>query len=126
MEEKEFLRSIVSTPECEDFMKGLNEKASKKLEYLINKISNQQILSKDVVTKLVNTKFYELRIKVGNQYRIIMFAIDHDNFNECTEVFFLNGFHKKATKDYPKAIKRAQKLLTEYQDEINLKEDEEE
>ncbi len=43
-----------------------------------------------------------------------MFTIDHLNFAECTKVVCLNGFQKKSTKDYTKAIKKAEKLLNDY------------
>lgn len=64
--------------------------------------------------KLHSTQFYELRIKAGNEYRIIIFAIDHLNFAECTKAGCLCGFQKKSTKDYEKAINQAEKLLEEY------------
>lgn len=64
--------------------------------------------------KLKNTKFYELRIKAGNEYRVVIFAIDHLNFSECTQAVCLNGFIKKSNKDYVKEIKEAEKNLDEY------------
>ena len=66
------------------------------------------------VKKLINTDFYELRIRAGNDIRIIMFTIDHSNFAECTEVVCLHGFQKKSTKDYIKAIKMAERILNDY------------
>ena len=60
------------------------------------------------------TKFYELRIKAGNEYRIIIFAIDHLNFVESTKAVCLYGFQKKSNKDYNKALKQAEKILEEY------------
>ena len=124
MEEKDFLRDIIITPECIEFINNSNDKIQKKIAYLIDTISKQKIVNEKVVKKIVNTDFYELRIKVGNQYRIVMFTTDHPNFQECTEVVLLNGFHKKATKDYSKAIKRAENILTKYQTNINNDEEE--
>ena len=43
-----------------------------------------------------------------------MFTIDHSNFTECTKVVCLNGFHKKSTKDYTKAIKKAERIVNDY------------
>ena len=63
------------------------------------------------IKKLKGTRFYELRIKTGNEIRVIVFSVDHSNFNECTKAICLVGFHKKSTKDYKKAIKQAEKLL---------------
>jgi len=73
-----------------------------------------RIVNSNFVKKLKDTHFYELRIKTGNQYRIIIFAIDHLNFNECTKAVCLYGFQKKSTKDYNKAIKRAEIILEDY------------
>ena len=73
-----------------------------------------KIVNTNFVKKLINTDFYELRIKAGNEIRVIMFTVDHSNFVECSKVVCLNGFLKKSTKDYTKAIKKAEKLLTEY------------
>lgn len=64
--------------------------------------------------KLVSTPFYELRIRSGNEYRVVLFAIDHQNFAECTKAICLYGFQKKSTKDYKKAIKQAEKILATY------------
>ena len=50
----------------------------------------------------------------GNEYRVVMFAIDHLNFIECTKVVCLCGFHKKSNKDYKKAVKQAEKILSDY------------
>jgi hypothetical protein len=55
-----------------------------------------------------------LGFKAGNEYRVIIFAIDHLNFSECTQAVCLNGFMKKSNKDYLKAIKEAEKILEEY------------
>ncbi len=73
-----------------------------------------KIVHTNFIKKLVNTDFYELRIKAGNEIRIIIFSIDHSNFSECTKAVCLNGFQKKSTKDYKKAIKQAEKLLKDY------------
>ena len=40
-----------------------------------------------------------------------MFSIDNDNINEAKSVVFLNGFIKKSTKDYEKAIAEGLKIL---------------
>ncbi len=64
--------------------------------------------------KLQSTQFYELRIKAGNEYRVIIFAIDHLNFAECTKAVCLCGFQKKGTNDYKKAIKQAERILENY------------
>ncbi|MBQ2446963.1 MAG: type II toxin-antitoxin system RelE/ParE family toxin [Bacteroidales bacterium] len=68
-----------------------------------------------MVKKLVNTDFYELRISINNEYRIILFTIDHESFIESTQIILLNGFVKKSSKDYKKEIERAKQILNNLQ-----------
>lgn len=60
------------------------------------------------------TDFYELRISVGNEYRAILFTIDHENIVQAEQILLLNGFMKKSTKDYKKEIQKAQHILDTY------------
>lgn len=46
-----------------------------------------------------------------NEYRTILFAIDHDNILNATKIFVLNAFLKKSTKDYRKQIETALHIL---------------
>lgn len=73
-----------------------------------------KVINSNFLKKLKSTEFYELRIKSGNEYRIVIFAIDHLNFAECTKAVCLYGFQKKSTKDYKKAIKQAEIILENY------------
>lgn len=60
----------------------------------------------------MNTDLYEMRVSVGtNEYRTILFAIDHDNIIQSTRIILLNGFLKKSEKDYRKQINIAEKIL---------------
>ena len=43
-----------------------------------------------------------------------MFAIDHLNFAECKKVVCLCGFKKNSTKEYKKALKQAEQILSNY------------
>lgn len=108
------MREIAITPECLDFIDSQNERISTKFFQIIEVIVEVKIVHTNFVKKLKNTQFYELRIKAGNEIRVIMFAIDHLNFAECTKVVCLCGFQKKSNKDYKKAIKQAEKLLSDY------------
>ena len=108
------MREILITPECLEFIDNQNERISTKFYQIIEVIGEVKIVHSDFVKKLRNTDFYELRIKAGNEIRVIMFAIDHSNFAECTKVVCLNGFQKKSTKDYVKAVKKAEKILNDY------------
>ncbi len=69
-----------------------------------------QIPSK-FVKKLVNTDFYELRVSVDNEVRVILLAIDNENINLATSVVLLNGFVKKSTKDYDRELVKAANIL---------------
>ena len=55
-----------------------------------------------------------MRISVDNEYRIILFAIDNNNFINATEIVLLNGFIKKSTTDYGNQIAIAQKLMEDF------------
>ena len=108
------MREVLITPECLEYIDNQNERVSNKFYQIIEVIEEVKIVNTNFVKKLINTDFYELRIKAGNEIRVIMFTVDHSNFAECSKVVCLNGFLKKSTKDYTKAIKKAEKLLTEY------------
>ena len=108
------MREVVITQECLEFIDSQEERVVTKFFQLIEVIGEIKIVHTNFVKKILTTQFYELRIKAGNEYRIVMFAIDHLNFAECTEVVCLYGFHKKSNKDYKKAIKQAEKVLRDY------------
>lgn len=104
--------------ECEEFIEKCSERVQVKFEYLLAVISEQEIISKNFVDKLVNTEYYELRIKAENQIRVILFTIDNQNFNQSNRVILLNAFLKRSNKDYVKAIKEANKLFEKYKSEF--------
>ena len=108
------MREVFITPECLEFIDNQNERISKKFFQMIEILGEVKIVHSNFVKKLKNTEFYELRIKAGDEIRVIMFATDHSNFAECTKVICLNGFMKKSTKDYKRAIMQAEKILKEY------------
>ena len=81
----------------------------------MNIIAEVKVVSSKLVKKLVNTDFYELRISINNEYRIILFTIDHESFIESTQIILLNGFIKKSSKDYKKEIERAKQILNNLQ-----------
>lgn len=97
-----------------DFIDAQGQRVSDKFFQLIVIIEEVRVVHTNFVKKLKNSRFYELRIKSGNEYRIMIFAIDHLNFSECTKAICLNRFIKKSNKDYLKAIKEAEKILEEY------------
>ena len=62
-------------------------------------------------TMIRSPEFDALRISVGNEYRVILFTIDHENFIEAEQILLLNSFAKKSTKDYKQEIQKAEHLL---------------
>ena len=48
----------------------------------------------------------------------MLFAIDADNFMECHRMVMLNSFVEKGTKQYPAEIKKAERLLKEWEDSL--------
>lgn len=83
----------------------------------MNVLAEIRVVNTKLVKKLIDTDFYELRISVGNEYRVILFTIDHENFIEAKEILLLNGFIKKSTKDYKKEIEKAKQILNTLSDE---------
>lgn len=108
------MREIVITENCINFVDNQDKRVTDKFFQLVLIMEDLKIVHINIVKKLQNTKFYELRIKAGNEYRIIIFATDYLNFSECTKAVCLNGFIKKSNKDYLKGIKEAEKILEEY------------
>lgn len=108
------MREIVIAQECLEFIDSQNERVKNKFFQLIEIIGEVKVVHSQFIKKLQNTQFYELRIKAGNEIRIIIFTIDHLNFAECTKAICLYGFVKKSTKDYKKAIKQAESILSDY------------
>jgi len=108
------MREIDITAECLEFIDSQNERLVLKFFQLIEVIGEIKVVNSNFLKKLQATKFYELRIKAGNEYRIVIFAIDHLNFAECTKAVCLCGFQKKGTKDYKMAIKQAETILENY------------
>jgi phage-related protein len=109
------MREIYISDECEIYiLKDSSQRVQRKFKYILELIEKQKIVHTSIVEKLSNTDYYELKIKAENQIRIIIFTIDKENFNEANEIILLNGFLKRTNKDYQKAVKVADKLLSKY------------
>ena len=112
MKEIKEVRSVLYTDEFKEFFESLNERTQSKLEDNISILKTVYVLSTKFVKRITNTNLYELRVSVGhNEYRSILFAIDHENVIQATGIILLNGFLKKSSKDYDKQIKRAINIL---------------
>ncbi|MBS9774645.1 MAG: type II toxin-antitoxin system RelE/ParE family toxin [Tenacibaculum sp.] len=92
----------------DDFLKTLNEKEVKKLNYLLLLLETEKILSKKVV-KLIKDEIYELRMLYnGNIYRVFFI------FDEGKIVVLFNGFQKKTQKTPNNEIDKAVRIKKEY------------
>jgi len=107
-------RILYKTPAFEDFYSTLNSRTQKKVDYVFDHIRTERNVSTKFVKHLVSTDLYEMRISTDNEYRIILFAIDNDNFINANEIVVLNGFVKKSTADYDRQIARAVKIMEEF------------
>lgn len=75
------MREIDITEKCLEFIDSQGQRISDKFFQLIEIIGEVRIVNANFVKKLTNSRFYELRIKAGNEYRVLIFAIDHLNFS---------------------------------------------
>lgn len=103
-----YVRIILRTPEFMEFYNSLPPKVRTKFQYVMDVIATVYNVSTKFIKHLGNTDLYEMRVSVGtNEYRTVLFAIDHENFIEATRIILLNGFLKKDNKDYRKQIEIA-------------------
>ena len=78
----------------------------------MNVISSIYNVPAKFIKHLENSDLYEMRVSVGtNEYRTVLFAIDHDNVIEAKNVILLNGFLKKDNRDYRKQVEIAVSIL---------------
>ena len=107
------MRTLRRTNEFDEFYNSVGQKVQEKIDYALSLKSQIKVVSTKFVKKLEGTDFYEMRISVGNEYRVILFTIDSESFIEADEVLLLNGFMKKSTKDYKAQIQIAENILSE-------------
>lgn len=112
------IREIYFSDEFEEFYKNSSERIKEKYDYVFDIIRSQYVVSKKFVKNIENTDFYELRISLGHdEYRSIIFAIDHSNFIQSHRILVLNTFLKKDSKQYKAQIAVAEKILLKYTEE---------
>ena len=109
------MRTMLRSPEFDEFYNSMPTNVQSKIKYAMNIIAEIKVVNTKLVKKLVDTDFYELRVSVGNEYRVILFTIDHENFIEAEQIILLNGFMKKSTKDYKRELEKAQQILNKLQ-----------
>lgn len=107
------IRTIYRTTEFDEFYQTLPDKVKIKFEYVFQVVQSVYNISTKFVKHLERTDLYEMRVSVGtNEYRTILFAVDHSNVIESTKILLLNGFLKKSSKDYKRQIEIAQTILS--------------
>lgn len=104
-------RNLILSPAFKEFEQSANPRTREKLRYAISILETVCPVPVKFVKKLVGTDFFELRVSVDNEIRVILFAVDNDNINLATNIILLNGFVKKSTKDYDKEITKAINIL---------------
>ena len=111
------MRKVLITAECLEYFDSQNDRVARKFFELVDVITKLEVVHQLFIKKLKNCDFYELRVKAGNEYRVVIFCVDHEDFNQSKRVICLWSFMKKSTKDYNKAIKRAKTILENYKEE---------
>ena len=104
-------RNLIFSPEYIEFEQSSNPRTREKLRYAVAILETVQPIPTKFVKKLTNTDFFELRVSVDNEVRVILFSADNENINLASSVILLNGFVKKSTKDYDKEITKAINIL---------------
>ncbi|MEE1022471.1 MAG: type II toxin-antitoxin system RelE/ParE family toxin [Muribaculaceae bacterium] len=108
------IRTIYRTPEFDAFYYALPLRVRNKFEYVFEVVQSVYNISTKFIKHLEKSDLYEMRVSIGsNEYRTILFAIDHDNVIEARKIVLLNGFLKKSSKDYRKQIDIAKTILNE-------------
>lgn len=104
---------MIRTAAFNEFYDSVGKQVQNKIDYSLTLIVQMKVVSTKFVKKLEGTEFYEMRVSTGNEYRVILFSIDHENFIEAEKILLLNGFMKKSTKDYKTQIGIAEKIIRE-------------
>ena len=108
-----YVRRVYKTAEFEAFYNSVTSRIQIKFDHVIDVISTIYNVPTKFVKHLENTDLYEMRVSVGtNEYRTVLFAIDHDNFIEAKNIILLNSFLKKDKKDYLKQVEKALSMLS--------------
>lgn len=115
----ERIRTATYTKEFGEYYQSLPPKIRDKYDYVFEIMLTKYVVSRKFVKRLEKTEFYEMRVSVGNnEYRTVLFAIDAENFMECRRMVLLNSFVEKSSKQYNAEIKKAERLLKEWEDSL--------
>lgn len=115
----ERIRQATYTKEFDEYYQSLPQKIKDKYDYVFEIMLTKYVVNRKFVKRLEKTEFYEMRVSVSNnEYRTVLFAIDADNFMECHRMVMLNSFIEKSSKQYAAEIKKAERLLKEWEDSL--------
>ena len=122
-DEIEVFRELMHTDNFDEFFNSVNERVKDKIANCIEILETVYVLSTKFVKKIIDADvgIFEMRVSVGsNEYRIILYSMDHKNIIQAKTVILLNGFLKKDKKDYKKQVKKAINILNrlEYDSQI--------
>ena len=108
------IRELIHTDEFDEYYNSLDERVKDKFSECLEILETVYVLSTKFVKRIVEVEagIYELRVSIGfNEYRTILFSIDHENIIQAKQVLLLNGFLKKDSKDYKKQVKKAINII---------------
>ena len=108
------MRTIYRSEEFDVYYASQTERVRNKIDYALSVMQQIKVVNTKLVKRIENTDYYELRISVDNEHRVLMFTIDQENFIEANQILMLNGFIKKSTKDYKAQIAIANRILSKY------------
>ncbi len=115
----ERIRSAAYTKDFEEYYQSLSQKVRLKYDYVFEIMFTKYVVSTKFVKRLENTDFYEMRVSLGNnEYRTVLFTIDADSFIECKKILILNSFVEKSSKQYAAEIRKAERLLKEWENSL--------
>ena len=114
------IRTVYASDEFNQFFHDADKRVQSKLKFVIDVIQRVYVIPTKYVKKLVECNLYEMRISVGyNEYRTILFAVDHENIIQSTKVILLNSFLKKSNKDYKAQIRIAEQIIKSMEYDTN-------
>ena len=108
------MRLIYKSEEYEEFYISLSIRVQDKIEYILQMVTELNYINSNFIKKIINTPFYEIRVSAENEYRIMVFTIDSENFMSASKILLMNGFIKKSKKDYKTQIAIAHKIINKF------------
>ena len=112
--ETKIIRELIHTTEFDEYFDSLDEHTKDKFSACMEILETVYVISTKFAKRIIEAEegIYEMRVSVGfNEYRTIIFAIDHENIIQAKQIILLNSFLKKDKKDYKKQVKKAINIL---------------